>query len=250
MSIKISIITATYNSANTVIDAIESVNSQTYRNIEHIIIDGGSKDDTVNTVKRVGRRVTTIISEPDKGIYDALNKGINEATGDIIGFMHSDDIFFDAKVIEKIANVFASTETDSVYGDLEYVQKNNTDKVVRKWNSGNFTYNKIKNGWMPPHPTFYMKREKYQDLGGFNLKYKIAADYDSILRYLYSCRVTTTYIPETLVKMRIGGASNRSIANIIRKTKEDKLALITNGISWLPAIVMKNISKVPQFFKK
>ena len=250
MPIKISIITATYNSADTIIDAIESVNVQTYRNIEHVIIDGGSKDDTVSVVERVGKRVTTIISEQDKGIYDALNKGINAATGDIIGFMHSDDIFYDDQVIEKIANAFASNDTDSVYGDLEYVQRNDTDKVVRKWVSGNFTFNKIKSGWMPPHPTFYMKRVKYHKLGGFNLKYKIAADYDSILRYLFKYSVSSIYIPEVLVKMRIGGASNRSIENIIQKSKEDKLALKSNNIPWLRALLMKNLTKIPQFFKK
>lgn len=250
MSLKISIITATYNSVFTVVDAIESVNNQTYDNIEHIIIDGGSKDDTVSVVKRVGKRITTIISEPDKGIYDALNKGINAATGDVIGFMHSDDIFYDDQVIKKIANAFTVNDTDSIYGDLEYVQKSDTNKVVRKWVSGNFTRNKIKNGWMPPHPTFYMKREKYQKFDGFNLKYKIAADYDSILRYLFKYSVSSIYITEVLVKMRVGGASNRSIANIIQKSKEDRLALKSNNIPWLKALIMKNLTKIPQFFKK
>lgn len=250
MSLKISIITATYNSASTVVDAIESVNNQTYDNIEHIIIDGASKDDTINVVKRVGKRVTTIISEPDKGIYDALNKGINAATGDVIGFMHSDDIFYDTQVVEKIANAFIVNGTDSVYGDLEYVQKNDTNKVIRKWVSGNFTRDKIKNGWMPPHPTFYMSRKKYKDLGGFNLGYKIAADYDSILRYLYTGKLTTHYIPETLVKMRVGGASNRSVANIIQKSKEDIKVLKNSNVPWFKALVMKNLTKVSQFFKK
>lgn len=250
MSLKISIITATYNSASTVVDAIESVNNQVYDNIEHIVIDGASKDDTINVVERVGKRVATIISEPDKGIYDALNKGINVATGDVIGFMHSDDIFYDTRAVEKIANAFTINGTDSVYGDLEYVQKSDTNKVIRKWVSGNFTHDKIKNGWMPPHPTFYMSRKKYMELGGFNLGYKIAADYDSILRYLYKGEVTTHYIPETLVKMRVGGASNRSIANIIQKSKEDIKALKNSNVPWFKALVMKNLTKAPQFFKK
>lgn len=250
MPVKISIITATYNSADTVIDAIESVNNQTYDNIEHIIIDGGSKDDTVNVVKRLGKRVSIIISEPDKGIYDALNKGIDVATGDIIGFMHSDDIFYDNQVIEKIASVFSSSEVGSVYGDLEYVQKDDTNRVVRKWVSGNFKLDKVKSGWMPPHPTFYMKRENYKKLGGFNLEYSIAADYDSILRYLFKYKISTAYIPEVLVKMRVGGASNKSIENIIKKSKEDRLALKSNNIPWLKALLMKNLTKIPQFFKK
>lgn len=250
MPVKISIITATYNSADTVIDAIESINCQTYDNIEHIIIDGGSKDDTVNVVKQLGKRVAIIISEPDKGIYDALNKGINAATGDVIGFMHSDDIFYDNQVVEKIANVFSTCDVGSVYGDLEYVEKENTNKVVRKWISGHFSREKIKKGWMPPHPTFYMKREKYHEFGVFNLNYKIAADYDSIMRYLYKGSINTVYIPEVLVKMRVGGASNRSISNIIQKSKEDRLALKNNNIPWLKALVMKNLTKIPQFFKK
>lgn len=250
MPVKISIITATFNSANTVIDAIESINCQTYDNIEHIIIDGGSKDDTVNVVKQRGKRVAIIISEPDKGIYDALNKGIDVATGDIIGFMHSDDILYDNQVIEKIANVFSSCDVGSVYGDLEYVQKDDTNKVVRKWISGNYKLDKVKSGWMPPHPTFYMKRENYKKLGGFNLEYSIAADYDSILRYLFKYKISTAYIPEVLVKMRVGGASNRSIANIIQKSKEDRLALKSNNIPWLKALLMKNLTKIPQFFKK
>ncbi|WP_016954012.1 glycosyltransferase family 2 protein [Catenovulum agarivorans] len=250
MPIKISIITATYNSAKTVVDAIKSVNAQTYQNIEHIIIDGGSKDDTVDVVKRSGERIGILISEPDKGIYDALNKGINAATGDVIGFMHSDDIFADEHAVAQIVKAFEDSQADSVYADLDYVQKNDTTKVVRKWISGDFKFEKLKSGWMPPHPTFYMKREKYQLLGGFDLSYRIAADYDSILRYLWKGKVSTHYIPEVLVKMRVGGASNRSLKNIIQKSKEDKLALKTNGLPWLRALTFKNLSKIPQFLKK
>ncbi|WP_143870061.1 glycosyltransferase family 2 protein [Catenovulum sediminis] len=250
MSLKVSIITATYNSANTVVDAIKSVNNQTYQNIEHIIIDGASKDNTVEVVKEVGERVGILVSEPDKGIYDALNKGINVATGDVIGFMHSDDIFSDENAVQNIVDAFEKSLADSVYADLDYVQKEDTSKVVRKWVSGDFKFEKLKSGWMPPHPTFYMRREKYQALGGFNLGYKIAADYDSILRYLWKGQVTTHYIPKVLVKMRVGGASNRSLKNIIRKSKEDKLALKTNGLPWLRALTFKNLSKIPQFLKK
>lgn len=247
---KVSIITATYNSVSTIIDAIESVNNQTYENIEHIIIDGGSVDSTVNVVNKFGKRISTLISEPDKGIYDALNKGIALSTGDVIGFMHSDDIFASNTVVEKIVEEFEKNNTDSVYGDLDYVQKADLNKVVRKWVSGGFSLSKIKRGWMPPHPTFYMKREKYNLHGGFNLSYKIAADYDSILRYFWQGKISTAYIPEVLVKMRVGGASNRSIKNMIQKSKEDKLALVTNGIPWMQALAMKNVSKIPQFFKK
>ncbi len=250
MSVKISIITATYNSASTVIDAIESVNNQSYKNIEHIIIDGGSTDNTVSVVNDFGKRISTLVSEPDKGIYDALNKGIAAATGDVIGFMHSDDIFADNGVIERIANVFNRDNVDSVYGDLDYVQKTDIDKTVRKWVSGDFSLSKIRNGWMPPHPTFYMKREKYNLLGAFNLSYKISADYDSILRYFLQGKISTVYIPNVFVKMRVGGASNRSIKNIIQKSKEDRLALVTNGIPWIQALAMKNFTKIPQFFKK
>lgn len=247
---KVSIITATYNSSATIKDTIKSLESQTYQDIEYIIVDGASSDNTLDIVREHCSRVTHIISEPDKGIYDALNKGIGVATGDVIGFLHSDDVFAYPLVVEDIVRTFESSKSDAVYADLEYVSKDNINKVVRLWKSGEYERNMLTNGWMPPHPTFYMKREHYEKNGCFNLGFNIAADYDSLLRYLWSNRVSMSYLPKVTIKMRVGGASNRSIKNILQKTKEDIAALQGNGLSWPKAILLKNISKIPQFIKK
>lgn len=156
---KISIITIAYNSGHSIADAINSVLSQTYTDIEYIIVDGKSKDNTVEVVKSFGDRISKFVSEPDKGIYDALNKGVRMATGDVIGFMHSDDLFASDTILEKVAEIFKNHDTDSLYGDLQYVYKNDTNKVLRYWKSGKFTIGRLRRGWMPPHPTFYVKRK-------------------------------------------------------------------------------------------
>jgi len=247
---KISIITIAYNSGKSIGDAINSVVLQTYPNIEYIIVDGKSKDNTVEVVKSFGSKVTKFVSEPDKGIYDALNKGIAIASGDVIGFMHSDDLFADEFVIGKVAGLFRQTGVDSVYGDLEYVYKNDTSKVLRYWKSGKFTIRKLKMGWMPPHPTLYVKREIYQKYGGFDIAFRISADYDSMLRFLGRFKISTAYLPEVMVKMRVGGASNRSLKNIIQKSSEDFKAIKKNNFGNVFTLIFKNIRKVSQFIKK
>ncbi|MFT5705904.1 MAG: glycosyltransferase [Oceanospirillaceae bacterium] len=248
---KVSIITATYNSALTIADTLASLEQQTYDNIEYIIIDGASKDNTLDVVRQQCTRVTTIISEPDKGIYDALNKGIQAATGDIVGFLHSDDLFAYSDAVNDIVKQFQNTQSDAVYGDLQYVSKDDTDHVIRLWKSGDYQRSNLKRGWMPPHPTFYMKRELYEKFGLFDLNFKIAADYDSLLRYLWTNEAQLAYVPKVIMKMRVGGASNRSLKNIIQKTKEDITALKKNNIFWPRALFIKNLSKIPQFiFKK
>ena len=249
-SMKVSIITATYNSANTIIDTLRSLENQTYKNIEYIIIDGASKDNTSDVINANPTGVTSMISEPDRGIYDALNKGIDAATGDIVGFLHSDDLFSSDTAIEDIVKQFNLTSADAVYADLEYVSKDNLSQVVRLWKSGKYNKNKLKNGWMPPHPTYYMKRELYEKFGSFDLSFKIAGDYDSLLRYLWKNNISMSYIPKVLLKMRVGGASNRSLKNIIQKTKEDISALKNNGVPVFRAILWKNLSKIPQFIFK
>ncbi|MGR5177878.1 glycosyltransferase family 2 protein [Vibrio mediterranei] len=247
---KVSIITATYNSSNTVLDTLQSLNQQTYSDVEYIIIDGGSSDNTLDVVKANCPRIATIVSEPDKGIYDALNKGINAATGDIVGFLHSDDLLAYPDAIKELVETLQREKTQAVYADLEYVAKENTSKVIRKWISGEYDQQKLRSGWMPPHPTFFMKRDLYTKFGAFDLKLKIAADYDSLLRYLWSNNVTASYLPKVVTKMRVGGASNRSLANIIAKTKEDIQALKNNQLFWPGALLIKNVSKIPQFFKR
>ncbi len=244
---KISIITITYNSAASISDAIDSVLSQTYNSIEYIIVDGNSKDETVKIVKSYGNKISKFVSEPDKGIYDALNKGISMATGDIVGFMHSDDIFANKNIIQHVADGFASNQTDSLYGDLQYVYKDDTSKVLRYWKSGEFSLKQLKLGWMPPHPTLYIKRWVYEKYGGFNIDMGISADYDSMLRFLGKYKISTQYLPEVMVKMRMGGASNRSIKNIIQKSTEDWHAIKRNEFGNIFTLMFKNLRKVTQF---
>ncbi|BBS86518.1 glycosyltransferase family 2 protein [Aeromonas media] len=247
---KVSIITATFNSAATIHDTLASLEGQTYPDIEYIVIDGSSQDNTLEMIKNGCTRVSTIVSEPDSGIYDALNKGIAAATGDIVGFLHSDDLFAYPEAVQDMVGVFQSGEYDAVYADLEYVQQENINKVVRLWQSGTYNKKKFKYGWMPAHPTFYMKLSCYKKFNDFDLNYKIAADYDSILRYLWRGNVNAGYLPKVLIKMRVGGISNRSLATILRKTREDIQAMRNNGLFWPLTIALKNLSKIPQFLVK
>lgn len=247
---RISIITATYNSEKTLSDTLLSLEKQTYNDIEYIIIDGSSKDDTLLVIRNNCNRVSKIISEPDKGIYDALNKGIRTATGDIIGFLHSDDLFAYNNAISDVADTFVRTGCDAVYGDLEYVSQTDTTKRVRLWKSGAFSRMKMQLGWMPPHPSFYMKRSRYIELGDFSLDYNISADYDSLLRYILKNNVSVAYLPKVLIKMRVGGISNRSFSSMVSKSLEDIRIMKSNGIIWPLALAYKNLSKLPQFIKK
>lgn len=247
---KISVITICYNSAHSIGDAIQSVLNQTYPDVEYIVVDGKSKDNTVEVIKSFGERISKFVSEPDKGIYDALNKGIKMATGDVIGFMHSDDLYANNEILAKVAALFDKEKTDSVYGDLEYVYKEDTSKVLRYWKSGSFSLSKLKMGWMPPHPTFYVKREVYEEFGLFNTSLKISADYDTMLRFLGKHRISTAYLPQVMVRMRVGGASNRSLKNIIRKSKEDYQAIKDNEFGSLITLIFKNLRKVTQFVAK
>jgi glycosyltransferase len=244
---KISIITITYNSEKTLRDTIESVLSQSYTDIEYVVVDGKSKDSTCDIIRSYGDRISTFVSEKDNGLYDALNKGISLATGDVVGFLHSDDIFASTETIKMIAEAFTKFKVDSVYGDLVYVDQNDTDKIIRFWRSRKFSRARALTGWMPPHPTFYVKREVYVKYGGFNTTFRIAADYESILRFLVRFRVTTFYIPLILIRMRLGGESNKSIKNVIRKSLEDIRAMHINGLISFAALFNKNASKFKQF---
>jgi glycosyltransferase involved in cell wall biosynthesis len=228
--LKVSIITIVYNNSETITDAIESVLEQTYPDIEYIVVDGQSTDGTVEIVKSYGNRVSKFVSEPDGGLYDAINKGISLATGDVIGFLHSDDIFYASDVIDKVVKAFKEYNTDSIYADLLYVHKSDTDHVVRNWVSGNYNCNNFLLGWMPPHPTFYVRKSCYEKHGLYNTTFKSAADYELMLRYLYKHHVSTTYLPEKLIKMRVGGKSNVSLKNRIRANNEDYRAWIINDL--------------------
>lgn len=245
------ILTAVYNNKPHIEECIQSVLSQDYDQIEHIIIDGGSNDGTVEIINKYQDKISKFISEPDEGIYYALNKGIKAASGDVVGLLHSDDMFYDEHVISKIAELFKKTNTDSVYSDLVYVYKDNPDKILRYWKAGEFNYNSLKMGWMPPHPAFFVKKNIYDKFGGFDTSYKIASDYEIVLRFLAKHKISSSYLPEVTVKMRTGGASNKSISNIKHKSQEDYKALKAAGFS-LPAFTLfwKNLRKVPQFFNK
>lgn len=215
-------------------------------------MDGGSKDNTMELVKNWSQHLLTWESGKDAGIYDALNKGIAKASGEVIGFLHADDVLQDANVLGRIAQAFEDPAVQAVYGDLVYVSQNDLNQVVRIWHSGQFHLRKLRRGWMPPHPTFYARRSLYEQLGGFDLQYQIAADYDNMLRLLLGGDgrgIQAAYIPEVLVRMRTGGLSNRSLRNILLKSREDLRIVRYNQVGGLMTIAMKNLSKVGQFLE-
>lgn len=249
MELKISVITATFNRADTVAGALASVAGQTWPQVDHIVIDGASTDGTLQLIEAQRHRLAVLVSEPDHGIYDALNKGLALATGDVIGLLHSDDAYADERVLERVAQAFADPAVDGVYGDLDYVAKADMSRIVRRWRSGAYARENLAHGWMPPHPTLFLRSSVIQQWGGFDTTYRIAADYDAMLRYLAKGRIRLAYIPEVLVKMRVGGESNRSLGRILRKSREDYLALRRNEVGGVGALVWKNLSKLPQFFE-
>ena len=247
---KISIITATFNSDSTIERTIQSVLSQDYPSIEHIIIDGQSTDNTLAILHKYSTQISTILSEPDAGIYDALNKGIQLSTGDIVGFLHADDFFANNTVLSAIANAFEVNNVDAVYGDLVYFSAKEPDKLLRYWKSEPFELSMLKNGWMPAHPTFFVKRSVYQTHGLFDISFQIAADYDIMLRFLSKARISTHYLPQIITKMQWGGTSNKSFGNILVKMKEDYRVLKRNEIGGIISLISKNLRKVSQFFKR
>lgn len=246
---KISVITAVFNNREHIADAIDSALGQSHSDVELIVIDGGSTDGTLEVLQTYADRIAVLVSEPDQGIYDALNKGLRLATGEVIAFLHADDVFADADSLARVASGFISDEIDAVYGDLVYVRRDNPQQVVRYWKAGSFTLGRLHSGWMPPHPAFYARRSVYERLGSFDTSYRIAADYDCMLRFLKS-GIRVAYVPQVLVKMRLGGASNRSLRNILQKSREDYRALRSNKVGGLPALLWKNFSKLPQFIKR
>jgi glycosyltransferase len=247
---KVSIVTAVFNRADTIADAIRSLESQNYQNFEHIIQDGGSSDGTLDIARQFNASSTQLVSEPDAGIYDAINKGIFRASGEIIGLLHSDDFFAHDMVLERVAAAFRDQEIDGVYGDLDYVSATNTRKIVRRWRSGHYRPELLKRGWMPPHPTLYLRRDVFDRWGLYDTSMNIAADYEAMLRYLVKGEIRLAYIPEVLVKMRVGGESNRSVPRILRKSREDYIAMRRYGVGGIGTLMAKNFSKLGQFLSK
>lgn len=246
----ISLVTAVFNRASTVGHAIACVQSQSWRQVQHVVIDGASTDGTVDILKACLDDRAVWVSEPDRGIYDALNKGLARATGDVVGLMHSDDFFAHDEVLARVAQAFADPAVDAVYGDLQYVSQMDTSRVIRHWRAGDYQRAQLRWGWMPPHPTLFLRRRVIEQWGGYDTRYRIAADYDAMLRYLWQGGIKAVYLPEVLVKMRVGGESNRSLRLILRKSYEDRLILRRNGVGGLGALVWKNLSKLSQFWQR
>lgn len=248
---KVSIITVAYNSAKTIGDTLGSVASQTYGNIEHIVIDGASTDDTMDIVRREGQHVACVVSAKDHGIYDAMNKGLSLATGEIVGFLNSDDIFASPNIIALIAESFLRHPVDGVYGDLVFVDPGNLDRIIRYWQPGPHALGACAKGWMAPHPTLYLRRSALQRVGGFDLKFKLQADFDLMLRLFEKERIRTKYLPQVLVRMRMGGATTGSISNIIKGNLEASQACKRAGFSGgILFLVSKMASRLPHFFSR
>lgn len=248
---KISIITVCFNSEKTIEDTIQSVLQQSYSNIEYIILDGLSTDRTMDIIKKYEDQISTIRSEKDEGMYDAINKGIQLASGEVIAILNSDDFYINENTIANVMQTFKISKADSVYGDLFYVDSVETDKIKRYWKSGKFKASNFLYGWMPPHPSFFVKKKIYEQNGNFNLSLKSAADYELMLRFLYKNRISTYYLNKVLVKMRVGGMSNVSFKNRLRANKEDKKAWEINKINpKFYTLYIKPIRKVLQFIKK
>lgn len=247
---KVTIITATYNSEKHIDSCLESVSSQDYSNIEHLIIDGESNDDTLKLIRTsaTNNPKIKIFSEPDNGIYDALNKGILLSTGNIIGFLHSDDFFNSNNIISRVVQKIESDDLDGLYGDLNYVNRDETMKIIRKWKSVDYKSTLLKKGWMPAHPTLFLKKEVYQKHGLFDLSFSISADYDFMIRVFKDNRLNFGYLNEVFTNMRVGGVSNRSLKSIIIKMKEDYKVIRKNSIGQINTLISKNISKITQFF--
>ena len=245
---KISIITVCYNSEETISDTIQSVLSQDYKDVEYIIVDGKSNDRTLEIIHSIKSRIK-LISEKDRGIYDAMNKGINIATGDVIGILNADDVYKNSQVLTAVMDAFKAN-VSIVYGDIEYVKYNDLSKVVRKWKAGVFRSGKFKWGWMPPHPGFFIKKSCYESFGLFNLNLSTSADYELMLRMLEVHHLSCNYISKTITSMREGGASNSSLKNRLIANRNDKKAWTIHPINpfWF-TFILKPLRKLPQFFR-
>jgi glycosyltransferase involved in cell wall biosynthesis len=250
-SIKITVITVCLNSHATIEDTIESVAAQTHADVEHIIVDGGSKDDTLSIVDRHRERLAAVISEPDNGVYDAMNKGIALASGDVVGFLNADDVYSDPTALASIADAFGATGIEASYADLVYVDKQDPSKIVRYWQSKEYRYGMCSTGWMPAHPTFYVRRKIYEKFGMFDLQFKLQADFELTTRLLEVHRIKSIYLPRILVRMRTGGMSNKSYLNVLKGNLEAYRACRKLGIEVTPFFILRKIcSRLPQFFAK
>ena len=248
---KISIVTASYNSAATIADTLNSVAAQTHRDLEHIVVDGASKDSTLQIVREHGGPGLKLVSEPDRGIYDAMNKGLVMATGEVVGFLNSDDYYADPQVLERIAQAFRDPLIDMVYGDIVFVAQQDTTRVVRLWTSRPYSPGLCSRGWMPPHPSLYVRRSAYEKYGAYDLSFPAAADFEMALRLLEKAHLKSVYIPFVQVRMRMGGQSTRSIRNIISGSREVSRACRKHGLPGGVRFAVKRLlAKVPQLLAR
>lgn len=247
---RVSIITICYNRKATIAKAIESVLFQDYPNIEYIIIDGNSTDGTKDIVNSYADKISTFISEPDKGMYDALNKGLKVATGDVIGLMHSDDEFYDATVVTKIVSAFQNNpNTDGIYGNGIYISNDDHERIIRNRIGGAYSLEKVKSGWLPLHPTVYLKKTCIEKFGDYNLDFKIASDTEFLLRYLYKYKIKMTYLNEYIVKMRMGGMSTSS-KRALEVLHEDYTIYKHHGLPALRVVFQKKLIAIKQYLIK
>jgi glycosyltransferase involved in cell wall biosynthesis len=246
-NLKISLISVVFNAENTIDRCLESVVRQKFNNVQHIVIDGGSTDGTIKIIEKYRENISVFISEPDNGIYDAMNKGISLADGDIIGTLNADDYLADDNILNDVANSFARQNIHILYGDLDFIDPNGN--VVRKWRSGRYRSGLFNWGWMPPHPTFYCKKELFQKLGGYKLDYGSAADYELMLRFIHGYKANVFYLDKVLIKMFIGGISNKSLNNRVKALVYDLKAMRNNDILFpLITVIFKPLRKIMQFF--
>ena len=250
--IKITVITVCCNSEKTIRTTLESVANQSWKNIENIIVDNKSTDKTLSIIKEYPH-VKKIISEHDEGVYDAMNKGIKIATGDVIGFLNSDDFYANTKVLSKVSEQFQENPSlDACYADLIYTDQIDTSKIIRYWKSSKFIPGAFSKGWCPPHPTFFVRRSVYERLGCFNLNYRISSDVELMIRFVEVNKICVQYIPEIWVKMRLGGVSNKSLKNILEQNQDVLRALHDHGLikNLLGFYLHKIISRFKQFIQK
>lgn len=248
MSLKVSVITSVYNRVKTIESAVQSVVQQTYPLVEHVCVDGMSNDGTSDVLQAYSDRIDRIIREPDSGIYDALNKGIAASTGDVIGFLHADDILHTSDSLAQIAASFADPQVDAVYGDLLYVDHDDTDRIIRYWKSGDYERRRFWRGWMPPHTTIYVRRHVYEDFGGYRTDFGSGADYEWIVRAFIKGQIKAAYCPQIIVKMRVGGASNESLRTRFRANLGDHKAWLANELKPPFGIrLTKPLSKLSQY---
>ena len=253
---RISVVTVCYNAAHTLGDAVDSVLGQTSDpsapfELEYIVVDGGSTDGTLDLLARYRNRIATLISEPDNGLYDAMNKGIKAATGDVVAILNADDVYASTDVLARVAATFRDSGAEAVYGDLNYVAADDLSKVTRRWNAGTYTKGAFRRGWMPPHPALFVRRACYDRWGLFTLSLRSAADYELMLRFIHRHGMSLAYLPETLVLMRAGGVSNASFKHRIRAHREDWKAWRMNGYHPSPLTMLaKPLRKLPQFLSR